>query len=210
MKREGFRGNVSASVRRSHDPPTATVAPDRASELSARSRRVRRPGHPGRLLQSRRPGHPQHRRSRGAGHGLRGLELLRRGAQEGARRPSSRRSPRADVEDQHGRPQLVPGEHHPLPPGQPGRRVHLVRRLPHAVLRGAGPGDADRRRLGGASAPTTPTRSRRRRPATTASSTSCRSTTTRGRCSTARASGQEKGYAGPEDARRAQDARRAR
>ena len=39
----------------------------------------------------------------------------------------------------------------------PGRRVHVVRRLPHEVLRRPGPRDRHRRRLGDRSAPTTPT-----------------------------------------------------
>ena len=49
---------------------------------------------------------------------------------------------------QHGPAQRLPEQHQHLPPGQPGRRVHLVRRLPDAVLRRQGPGRADRRRLG--------------------------------------------------------------
>ena len=43
------------------------------------------------------------------------------------------------TQGQHRRPQHVPGEHQQLPAGQPGRHVLLVRRLPHAVLRRAGP-----------------------------------------------------------------------
>ena len=38
---------------------------------------------------------------------------------------------------QHGRPQHVPGADQQLPPGHARRRVRLVRRLPHAVLRPA-------------------------------------------------------------------------
>ena len=38
---------------------------------------------------------------------------------------------------QHRRPQRLPEQHQHLPAGQPGRRLHLVRRLPHAVLRRA-------------------------------------------------------------------------
>ena len=41
-------------------------------------------------------------------------------------------------QDQHRRPQLVPGEHQQLPAGLAGRRLHLVRRLPHALLRRKG------------------------------------------------------------------------
>ena len=40
---------------------------------------------------------------------------------------------------QHGRPQRLPEQHQHLPAGQPGRRVHLVRRLPDALLRRQGP-----------------------------------------------------------------------
>ena len=95
---------------------------------------------------------------------------------------------RQDREDQHGRPQHVPGEHQPLPAGQPGRRVLLVRRLPDAVLR--------RDRVWPTTSPTcgrslvrgfTDALKKASPPARTASSTSCRSTTTRGRSSTARA-----------------------
>ena len=45
---------------------------------------------------------------------------------------------RAHGQDQHRRPQHVPGEHQQLPAGQPGRRLHLVRRLPDALLRRQG------------------------------------------------------------------------
>ena len=88
--------------------------------------------------------------------------------------------------NQHGRPQHVPGEHQHLPAGPARRRLHLVRGLPHEVLRRAGPRRRHQRRLA------EPQRHARRPsrpppPATTASSTSCRSTTTRGRSSTGRA-----------------------
>ena len=56
-------------------------------------------------------------------------------------------------QDQHGRPQHVPEPDQQLPAGQAGRRVHVVRRLPDAVLRREGPGHADRRCLEGADAP---------------------------------------------------------
>ena len=52
-------------------------------------------------------------------------------------------------QDAHVRARPVPGADQQLPAGPPGRRVHLVRRLPDAVLRREGPGDPDRRRLEG-------------------------------------------------------------
>ena len=83
-------------------------------------------------LRQRRLGHrPDHLR----------LQLLRR---RRPRRRSRRWPPRPPVDrredhHQHRRPQHVPEQHHQLPAGHPGRPVHLVRRLPHAVLRGPGP-----------------------------------------------------------------------
>ena len=53
---------------------------------------------------------------------------------------------------QHGRPQHVPGADQHLPPGPAPGRLHLVRRLPDAVLRVEGPALPDRRRLGAAQA----------------------------------------------------------
>ena len=50
-------------------------------------------------------------------------------------------------QDQHGRPQHIPGEHHHLP-AEPGRRAHLVRRLPDALLRRPGPARRHHRCLG--------------------------------------------------------------
>ena len=61
---------------------------------------------------------------------------------------ASRPSSGMTVNDQHGRPQHLPGEHQQLPAGQAGRRVHLVRRLPDAVLRRQGPGRRHQRRVG--------------------------------------------------------------
>ena len=81
---------------------------------------------------------------------------------------------------QHGRPQHVPGADQQLPAGQPGRPLHLVRRLPHAASSRRRASPATSATSGTSSAATSATPSRRRRPATTASSTSCRSTTTRG------------------------------
>ena len=72
--------------------------------------------------------------------------------------------------------------------GDAGRHLHLVRRVPDAVLRRPGPRDARSATSGPRSATTTRRRSRRPPRATTASSTSSRSTTTRGSSSTARAS----------------------
>ena len=81
--------------------------------------------------------------------------------------------------------------------GKPGRRLHVVRRLPDAVLR--------RRRASRRRSTTSGRRSRRRcrrpsrppRRASTGTSTSCRSTTTPGRSSTGRASSKENGYTVP-------------
>ena len=119
------------------------------------------------------------------------VELLEQGHRHQGHAGRGRRVHRQDRhrrQGQHGRPQHVPGPDQPVPPGHAGRRLHVVRRLPDALLRGAGPGDATSRRCGPRSGRTSATRSRRRRPATTASSTSSRSTTTRGSSSTARAS----------------------
>ena len=52
------------------------------------------------------------------------------------------------VDDQHQVAQRLPEQDQLLPAGQPGRRVHLVRRLPDAVLRGQGPGRPAGRRVG--------------------------------------------------------------
>ena len=49
------------------------------------------------------------------------------------------RSRRRRRRGQHRRPQHVPGADQQLPAGQPRRRLHLVRRLPDAVLRRTGP-----------------------------------------------------------------------
>ena len=89
---------------------------------------------------------------------------------------------------QHGRPQHIPGPDQRLPAGHAGRHVHVVRRLPDALLRRAEPRQRPDPAVGERSDRTSATPSRRRRPATTASSTSSRSTTTRGSSSTARAS----------------------
>ena len=64
---------------------------------------------------------------------------------------------------QHRRPQHLPGADQQLPAGQAGRRVHLVRRLPDAVLRAARAWRPTSPTSGATSAPTTPTRSRTRR-----------------------------------------------
>ena len=140
------------------------------------------------------------------------LQPVRRRAEEGLRRrrsPRSRPTAGADGQGQHRRPQHVPGEDQQLPAGQPGRRVHLVRRLPDAVLRRARASPATSATCGTRSAATSPTPSRRRPPATTASSTSCRSTTTRGRVLLPQERVRRQGLPGPQDAGRADDARRA-
>ena len=49
---------------------------------------------------------------------------------------------------QRGAAQRLPEQDQLLPAGQPGRHLHLVRRLPDAVLRRQGPPGTDRRRLG--------------------------------------------------------------
>ena len=103
--------------------------------------------------------------------------------------------PQHQDHNQHGRPQHVPGEHQHLPAGPAGRRLHLVRGLPHEVLRRTGPRRRHQRRL--AEPNGMPDPSRPRPPATTASSTSCRSTTTRGRSSTGRVCSSSSGYQAP-------------
>ena len=60
----------------------------------------------------------------------------------------SRQHDRHHGQDQHDRPRHVPGPDQLVPPGHAGRRVHLVLRLPDAVLRRAGPRDRHQRRLG--------------------------------------------------------------
>ncbi len=51
-------------------------------------------------------------------------------------------------EGQHRRPQHVPDPDQLVPAGPAAGRLHLVRRLPHAVLRPEEPARADRRRVG--------------------------------------------------------------
>ena len=96
-------------------------------------------------------------------------------------------------QDQHLRPRPLPGAHQQLPAGPPGGRLHVVRRLPDAVLRGEGSRDADRRRLGktadGADAAGLQGRLDRR---STGTSTSCRTRTTRGPSTSGRASGRRR------------------
>ena len=112
--------------------------------------------------------------------------------------PTRSRADRHHGQDQHRRPRHLPGPDQLVPPGHAGRRLDLVLRVPHAVLRRAGPGHRHQRRLG--------RRSSRQYGeafkvgfdrATMASSTSSRSTCTHGRSSTARASSPQKGYAIP-------------
>ncbi len=81
----------------------------------------------------------------------------------------------------------VPGVDQLLPAGQPGGRLHVVRRLPGALLRRPGVHRQHLRRLGRDRGRLHRRASRRPRPTGTSRS-SCRScTTTRGRSSTARA-----------------------
>ena len=88
-----------------------------------------------------------------------------------------------------------------VPAGQPGRRVHLVRRLPDAVLRRAGPGhgqlDDVWDKIG---ADYTDALQGGRRRAPTASSTSSRSTYYPWAVFYRKSLWQEKGYTGPDDA----------
>ena len=91
-------------------------------------------------------------------------------------------------QDEHRRPQHVPGPDHQLPRRHAGHRLHLVLRLPHEVLRRPGPQRRRSTTSGPRSRATSPTASPTRSSATTARSTASRSTTTRGPSSTARAS----------------------
>ena len=59
---------------------------------------------------------------------------------------------------QHRRPQQLPGEHQHLSAGHPGRRLHLVLRLPDAVLRRPRASPATSATSGRRSAETSPTR----------------------------------------------------
>ena len=78
------------------------------------------------------------------------LQRLRRGAEEGLRgvHGGLHEEDQGQGHDQRVGPQQLPGQDHQLPAGQPGRRVHLVRRLPHAVHRREGPRRRRQRRLG--------------------------------------------------------------
>ena len=95
-------------------------------------------------------------------------------------------------QDQHLRPRPLPGADQQLPAGPPGRRLHVVRRLPDAVLRGEGPRDADRRRLEDADAADAAGLQGRLDRRSTGTSTSCRTRTTRGPCTTGRACGRRR------------------
>ena len=69
------------------------------------------------------------------------LERVGPGAEEGVRERlrGVHQEDRRRRQGQHRRPQHVPGADQQLPAGQARRRVHLVRRLPDAVLRAEGP-----------------------------------------------------------------------
>ena len=88
------------------------------------------------------------------GHRVVRVERVGSGAEEGLRE----RVQGVHEEDgdrrqgQHGRPQHVPGADQHVPSGPAPGRLHLVRRLPDAVLRVEGPALPDRRRLGAAQA----------------------------------------------------------
>ncbi len=97
-------------------------------------------------------GSTQHRRPDRRRHRHRHGRLQPVGPRAEGRRPVlhgrlRQGEPRHDGQDQHRRPQLLPGEHQQLPAGLAGRRLHVVRRLPHAVLRREGPRRRPLRRL---------------------------------------------------------------
>ena len=134
-------------------------------------------------------------------HHLR-LQLLRPRAEAGLRgavSANAKKATRRQHHGQHGRPQHVPEQHHLLPAGHAGLAGHLVRRVPAAVLRGAGPARARSTTSGTRSAATSTTRRRACPRASTATTTWCRSTTTRGSSSTTRACSRQKGYTVPTD-----------
>ena len=93
----------------------------------------------------------EHRRRRARSRDDARLQRERRGPQ--ARRPEHRGLlPGAGGHHRHRqrqRPQHLPELHQRLPAGHAGRHRQVVRRLPRAVLRRAGPADAHQRRLGG-------------------------------------------------------------
>ena len=122
----------------------------------ARGRRRRRPDRG--VRPHRRPG--PRRRSGVVAVGARRhrhvrLERIRPGPEEGLRRRLQRLHQGVGHQGrrQHRRPQHLPGADQRLPAGPPAGRLHLVRRLPDAVLRAEGAADADRRRLGRRSTP---------------------------------------------------------
>ena len=136
------------------DRPEGGREPDLEPPRALR-RRPRRSGRPLRPHGRRRcrtqslPGPA--RRARG-GHGVVRVERVGSGAEEGVR--ERLQGVHQEVGDrrqgQHRRPQHVPGADQHLPPGPAAGRVHVVRRLPDAVLRVQGPAVAARRRLGAA------------------------------------------------------------
>ena len=125
------------------------------------------------------------------------LEPRHRHQGDAGRRRRLHRQDRHRGQGQHRRPQHVPGPDQLVPAGHAGRHLHLVRRLPDALLRRPGPGDGHQRRLGEDRSQLSARRSRPPRPATTGSSTSSRSTTTRGSSSTARASSRRRATRSP-------------
>ena len=134
--------------RASPAPPASCRSPRSwppAAPRQRRPRRARRRRHVGR----QRAGRLVRRERR---HGLRHVrfELFEQGHRhEGhaGRRRCVHGQDRDRGQGQHGRPQHVPGPDQHLPAGHAGRHVHLVRRLPDAVLRRSGPGHGHQRPL---------------------------------------------------------------
>ena len=132
-------------------PRSALVTDGRHPPLGAPRRRALRPRRrrcqPPRRVRWRlrigrrlglRHGEVRHQRGRGRRRGARPARGDRQGLREGVGRHG-----RAE----RGRPQHLPGEHQHLPPGLPGRRLHLVRRLPDGAVRRERPDHRRERRV---------------------------------------------------------------
>ncbi len=139
------RGHVTVLGRQPADLPVRThlAAPGPASRRGRQRRRCY-PAHGSRGLR-REEGRRDGRQRQQDGHGR--FERLGRRAEESVRRglQGLRDAKRQDRHRQHRRPQHVPREHQPVPTGFAGRHLHLVRRVPHAVLRQEGPAVGDHR-----------------------------------------------------------------
>ena len=117
---------------------------------SARGRRRRRRSRPRTALSPARRAAPCRRRWPAQARRNRDARLVRRERRHPGPRSRTRSVHEEDGhrrQDQHRRPRHLPGADQQLPAGQARRRLHVVRRLPDAVLRAEGPRDADRRRL---------------------------------------------------------------